>query len=434
MTIQYQITGDTARELEGSVEDAIRAGGLRPGEALPTVRGLASDLGVSPATVAAAYRELRRRGLVAGTGRAGTRVRAAPPIASRPPLTVPPGARDLRTGGPDPALLPPLPPLRATGRLYGEPAVSPALGRVARERLAADGIDTSHLAVVGGALDGVERVLGAHLRPGDTVAVEDPGYGAVLDLVVALGLEVTPLHVDERGAVPDAVARVLESGARAAVLTPRAQNPTGAAWDGERAGELAAVLRRHPGALVIEDDHAGPAAGTPALSVCRGLPTWATVRSVSKWLGPDLRVAVLAGDATTVSRVEGRQSLGAGWVSHLLQDSVARLWSDPAIGALLERAAQTYARRRRALTAALAAEGLAATGSSGLTAWVPVRDEHSVVEGLVERGWAVTPGERFRIASPPGIRIAFATLAEDEAPELASALADCIRRRPVRAG
>lgn len=434
MTIQYQITGDTARELEGSVEDAIRAGGLRPGEALPTVRGLASDLGVSPATVAAAYRELRRRGLVAGTGRAGTRVRAAPPIASRPPLTVPPGARDLRTGGPDPALLPPLPPLRATGRLYGEPAVSPALGRVARERLAADGIDTSHLAVVGGALDGVERVLGAHLRPGDTVAVEDPGYGAVLDLVVALGLEVTPLHVDERGAVPDAVARVLESGARAAVLTPRAQNPTGAAWDGERAGELAAVLRRHPGALVIEDDHAGPAAGTPALSVCRGLPTWATVRSVSKWLGPDLRVAVLAGDATTVSRVEGRQSLGAGWVSHLLQDSVARLWSDPAIGALLERAAQTYARRRRALTAALAAEGLAATGSSGLTAWMPVRDEHSVVEGLVERGWAVTPGERFRIASPPGIRIAFATLAEDEAPELASALADCIRRRPVRAG
>jgi DNA-binding transcriptional MocR family regulator len=434
MTIQYQITGETARELEGSVEDAIRAGGLRPGEALPTVRGLASDLGVSPATVAAAYRELRRRGLVAGAGRAGTRVRAAPPIATRPPLAVPPGTRDLRTGGPDPALLPPLPPLPTAGRLYGEPAVSPALGRVARERLAADGIDTSHLAVVGGALDGVERVLGAHLRAGDTVAVEDPGYGAVLDLVVALGLEVTPLHVDERGAVPDALSRALESGARAAVLTPRAQNPTGAAWDGPRAGELAAVLRRHPGALVIEDDHAGPAAGTPALTVCRGLPTWATVRSVSKWLGPDLRVAVLAGDATTVSRVEGRQALGAGWVSHLLQDSVARLWSDPAIGALLERAAQTYARRRRALTAALAAEGLAATGSSGLTAWVAVRDEHSVVEGLVERGWAVTPGDRFRIASPPGIRIAFATLGEDEAAELASALADCVRRGPVRAG
>ena len=434
MAPQYQIAGGTARELETSVEDAIRAGGLRPGEALPTVRGLASDLGVSPATVAAAYRELRRRGVLAGAGRAGTRVRAAPPIASRPPLPVPPGVRDLRTGGPDPALLPSLPQLPAAGRLYGEPAVSPALGRVARKRLAADGIDTAHFAVVGGALDGVERVLGAHLHPGDAVAVEDPGYGAVLDLVVALGLELIPLRVDERGADPDALGRALESGARAAVLTPRAQNPTGAAWDAARAGELSAVLRRHPGVLAIEDDHAGPAAGSPALTVCRGLPTWATVRSVSKWLGPDLRVAVLGGDATTVSRVEGRQALGAGWVSHLLQDVVARLWSDPATGALLERAAETYARRRVSLTAALAARGLAATGSSGLTTWVPVRDEHSVVEGLVERGWAVTPGERFRIASPPGIRIAFANLTEAEAPDLAGALADCVRRRPVRTG
>ncbi|HEX6493282.1 MAG TPA: aminotransferase class I/II-fold pyridoxal phosphate-dependent enzyme [Candidatus Dormibacteraeota bacterium] len=434
MLQQYQIAGDTARELELSVEDAIRAGGLRPGEALPTVRGLASRLGVSPATVAAAYRELRRRGLVAGVGRAGTRVRAAPPIASRPPLAVPRGVRDLRTGGPDPALLPTLPPLPTFGRLYGEPAVSPRLARVARERLAADGIDTTHLAVVGGALDGVERVLGAHLRAGDAVAVEDPGYGAVLDLVVALGLEVTPLRVDDRGVVPGSLARALEGGARAAVLTPRAQNPTGAAWDPPRADELAAVLRGHPGALVIEDDHAGPAAGAPVLTVCRGASTWATVRSVSKWLGPDLRVAVLAGDATTVSRVEGRQALGAGWVSHLLQDAVAHLWDAPETGVLLERAAATYARRRRALTAALAVHGLTATGSSGLSAWVAVRDEHSVVEGLVERGWAVTPGERFRVASPPGIRIAFATLAEDEAPAFARALADCVRRPPVRIG
>ena len=434
MALQYQIAGGTARELEASVEDAIRGGVLGPGEALPTVRGLASHLGLSPATVAAAYRELRRRGLVSGAGRAGTRVRAAPPIAARPPLGVPPGVRDLRTGGPDPALLPSLPPLPPSGRLYGEPPVAPALGRVARERLAADGIDTGHIAVVGGALDGVERVLGAHLRPGDVVAVEDPGYGAVLDLVVALGLEVAPLRVDDRGALPDGLARALDLGARAAVLTPRAQNPTGAAWDAARAAELSAVLRRHPEALAIEDDHAGPAAGAPALTVCRGLDTWATVRSVSKWLGPDLRVAVLAGDVATVSRVEGRQALGAGWVSRLLQDAVAHLWDDPATGALLERAAQTYARRRWALLAALASQGMAATGSSGLTTWVPVRDEHSVVEGLVERGWAVTPGDRFRVASPPGIRISFATLVEAEARELASALADCVRRRPVRTG
>jgi DNA-binding transcriptional MocR family regulator len=86
------------------------------------------------------------------------------------------------------------------------------------------------------------------------------------------------------------------------------------------------------------------------------------------------------------------------------------------------------------LLQALSLEGLAAVGSSGLTVWVPVVDEHAVVAGLVQEGWAVSPGERFRIASPPGIRIAFATLREDEAPELAGALARCVRQRPVRTG
>jgi DNA-binding transcriptional MocR family regulator len=434
MAAQYQIAGGTAREIETSVEDAIRAGGLRPGGTLPTVRALAAGLAVSPATVAAAYRELRRRGLVTGAGRAGTRVRDVPPISPRAPLAVPAGVRDLRTGGPDPTLLPTLSPLPTPSRLYGEPPVSPRLGRVAAERLAEDGIDTRHLAVVGGALDGVERVLGARLRPGDVVAVEDPGYGAVLDLVAALGLEVTPLRLDGRGVIPEALAAALARPARAVVLTPRAQNPTGAAWDADRAAELATVLRAHPGVVVIEDDHAGPAAGTPALTVCRGLDTWATVRSVSKWLGPDLRVAVLAGDATTMSRVEGRQALGAGWVSHLLQDAVAHLWSAPETAALLDRAANAYAGRRRALGAALAARGLASTAISGLTTWVPVADEHAVVAGLAERGWAVTPGDRFRIASASGIRIAFATLEERDAPALAAAVAECVHQRPLRAG
>jgi DNA-binding transcriptional MocR family regulator len=308
------------------------------------------------------------------------------------------------------------------------------LAEVAADRLGADGIDTTHLAVVGGALDGVERVLTAWLRPGDRVGVEDPGYTAALDLLVALGLELVPVRLDEFGARPDGVAAALESGVRAVLLTPRAQNPTGAAWDAARARELRAVLRGHPDVVVVEDDHAGPAAGAPARTVAPGSGRWATIRSVSKWLGPDLRLAVLAGDATTVSRVEGRQALGTGWVSYVLQDMVATLWAARSTGTLLRRAAGTYARRRRALLRALQREGLAGSGSSGLTTWVPVVDEHAVVAGLVQEGWAVSPGERFRIASPPGIRIAFATLEEDEAPGLAAALARCVRQRPVRTG
>ncbi|MGA3146273.1 MAG: aminotransferase class I/II-fold pyridoxal phosphate-dependent enzyme [Acidimicrobiales bacterium] len=430
--VQYRLNGDTARAIARSVEDSIRQGDLAPGDGLPTVRSLATDLGVSPSTVANAYRELQRRGVLVGSGRRGTHVRRQPPVSSSLPMAVPPGVRDLRTGGPDPELLPPLGWSAITSRGYGDPPVSPRLAEVAGTKLEADGIDGSALAVVGGALDGVERVLGAWLHPGDRVIVEDPGYTAALDLLVALGMEVVPVGMDERGIRPDRLDAALARGADGILLTPRAQNPTGTAWDGSRAAELEAVLSRYPDLLVVEDDHAGPAAGAPAHTVCRARGRWATIRSVSKWLSPDLRLAVLAGDPTTVSRVEGRQALGAGWVSYLLQDTAAELWGSPEVGVLLAHAASVYADRRAALTDALAGRGLHSTGTSGLTTWVPVSDEQAVVSGLLQRGWAVSPGDRFRITSPAGIRISISTLDAGESELLAEALSDCIGQRPVR--
>jgi DNA-binding transcriptional MocR family regulator len=435
MPIHYRPSGSTASEIVADVEAAIRDGSLQPGAALPAVRTLAADLGLSPATVASAYRDLRVKGIARGHRRAGTRITGAPPTAPRPALVVPAGVRDLLAGVPDPALLPAI-RVPVTGlvspRLYGDPSVSPALGRQAAARLSADGIDPAHLAVVGGALDGAERVLGAWLRPGDLVAVEDPGYPPLLDLLSAMDLPVVPVSLDEYGARPDSLARALARGGSAVVLVPRAQNPTGAAWDSARARELAAVLSAYPDVLVVEDDHAADVAGAPAFSVTAGRSRWASIRSASKTLGPDLRLAVLAGDAVTVARVEGRQALGTGWVSYLLQETVAALWQDPAVSDLLARASRKYAGRRQLLIAELAARGIAASGASGLAVWVPVPDELSMTSGLLGRGWAVAPGERFRISSPPGIRIGIGTLTADEAARLADDVRDCLARPPRR--
>jgi DNA-binding transcriptional MocR family regulator len=276
-------------------------------------------------------------------------------------------------------------------------------------------------------------VLEAHLRAGDRVAVEDPGYPAVFDLVAALGLIAEPMPIDDAGPLPDAVAQALRGGVDAIVVTPRGQNPTGAAIDAPRARELRRVLARHPGTLVIEDDHAGPVSGVPVVSLCHDRERFAVVRSVSKSLGPDLRLALLSGDATTIARVEGRQSVGTGWVSHLLQDLVLALWSDPATEQRLRRAAETYATRRETLLRALASHGVTAHGRSGLNVWVPVPEEAAAVAALAEVGFAVRAGERYRLRSGPAIRVTVSGLAPRDAERLAAALAGSLRPPARRA-
>jgi len=441
--VRYRPQGRTAKEISASVEAGIRSGQLSGGDQLPPVRELAGRLGVSPTTVAAAYGELRRRGITTGTGRAGTRIRGAPPVSSRVYLRAPAGTRDLVTGGPDPDLLPLLParPARRSTRMYAEAPVVPRLRRLAAGQLGADGIDAANLTVTGGALDGIERVLATWLAPSDRVIVEDPGHAVTFDLLAAMGYGVVPVPVDDLGIRPEELASALAGGASALIVTPRAQAATGAAWDAGRAAAIGDVLRRHPSVGVIEDDHAGPVAGTPAFSACAGLAgpkgskgteRWAILRSVSKSLGPDLRLAVLAGDEATITRVAGRQALGTGWVSYQLQEMVADLWADRSVAARLASAAGIYAERRDALRSALHRHGITASGRSGFTCWIPVSDEEGVASSLAAAGWAVAPGQRFRIAAAPGVRISSARLEQADAPSFAAEFARALHHRVSR--
>jgi DNA-binding transcriptional MocR family regulator len=399
---------------------------LPPGAALPAVRSLAAELGVSPATVASAYQRLRQRGIVATAGRNGTRVRSAPPIASlrsARTLPLPPGVRNLATGEPDPALLPPVRSVvgeRVVGYASGGPL--PELLDAARARIPELSHD-AHFTLVSSALDGLERVLTAHLRPGDRVGVEDPGWAACLDLLAVLGFVPVPIAMDEDGPMLDAVGAALDRGVRAVILTTRAQNPTGAAITAERAALLRPLLQ---GVLVIEDDHAAELSGVPLNPI--GGQRWAFVRSSSKPYGPDLRCAVVAGDPETVSRVEGRMRLTAGWVSTLLQRTLLHLWAtyDPA------QAGRVYDTRRTAMLAALRERGIEAVGRTGINVWIPVTDETQAVASLRDAGYGVAPGHLYRIATPPAIRITVASLQPDEFEPLADAVALAINN-PLRA-
>ncbi|WP_436791132.1 aminotransferase class I/II-fold pyridoxal phosphate-dependent enzyme [Yinghuangia sp. YIM S10712] len=429
-------TGRTAAEIAASVERDLNQGTIAPGDALPPVRALAAGLGVNPNTVAAAYRLLRERGIVETQGRAGTRVRPRPAATERSARgpAAPPGTRVLAAGEPDPELLPaPMFPDPRTWRtLYDHPSLYPPLADAAREVFARDGVPADHMVAASGALDAIERGLMAHLRPGDTVLVEDPGWANFLDLLAALNLTARPVRVDDEGPDPDHVAAGLRAGAHAFVFTARAQNPQGAAVSPARAAELRTVLAARPNVFVIEDDHGNAIAGPDLAPVAGGTAHWMHVRSSAKAYGPDLRCAVVSGDATTIGRIAGRQRLGPGWVSHALQHAVAAAWTSDQVAAEVERARLAYAERRAWLVDALARRGVTAYGRSGINVWVPVRDEVVTVAELLARGWLVAPGKRFRIETGPAVRITVARLRRDEVDALADALADVLDTPPGR--
>ncbi|MEV4638411.1 aminotransferase class I/II-fold pyridoxal phosphate-dependent enzyme [Actinoplanes sp. NPDC049548] len=435
MAEQYQVSGSTAASISASIEAGVRRGDWVWGDALPPIRVLADELHVSPATVSKAYQDLRQRGIVETSGRRGTRIRRRPPVAgprAAMRLPVPDGALDLSSGDPDVRLLPALGPhLRALSDVVGSPfgyaaaGAMPELIDVARDRLEADGVPVADAAVTvtNGALDAIERLLTTHLRPGDPVAIEDPGWANLQDLLAALGLIAVPVAVDDEGPVPDSLLSALAAGVRAVIITARAQNPTGAAVTAERASAIRKALSLSPEVLLIEDDHAAELAGVPLHCLSGATRSWAFLRSASKPFGPDLRVAVVAGDEATIARVEGRMRIGTGWVSTVMQRLLLRLWQEKAVAAQIADAGKSYDRRRRALHDALTSRRVQVHGRTGINLWVRTPDETRLVTALRDAGYAVAPGSLFRMDAPPGVRITVSPLDDDAIEPLAETVA-----------
>ena len=194
----------------------------------------------------------------------------------------------------------------------------------------------------------------------------------------------------------------LEEGIRALVVTPRAHNPTGAVISAERARDLTALLANYPHVLIVEDDHFWQVSGHQYRSIIpEGHPRWALVRSVSKSLGPDLRVGIVGSDRLTAARLAAHIRSGAMWVSHLLQRLTFLLTSHPDTPRQLAHAAAEYA---RANARAWSHKTLAAKGNYSRPPQ-PTRSISSInpdelpaapiVAALAEYGWLVRDGAEF---------------------------------------
>lgn len=402
-TIEERLESLTARGLAQAVSRAIRDGELEAGQQLPPIRTVAKELMLSPTTVSAAWQLLARSGSIRSDGRRGTTVaqlgshggRYVRALSHESDVTV-----DLSTGIPDAELLPDLSAAlasvdgAATPSSYLDDPVLPDL----RSAILADWpYAASDLLVVDGAMDALDLIVRALLRPGDVAVVEDPGFPPVLDLLEARGIDVVGVPLDESGMTVDGLEQALAKRPAAVFVQPRGQNPTGISMSPTRARRLARVLSGS-GAFVVEDDSAGDVAASRALSLGQWLPDQVLhVRSFSKSYGPDLRIAALSGPTELLAPVQRTRALGQGWTSRLLQHVLASLLRDPRATSRVERARGEYARRRDLVVRRLAERGVEVPGTDGLNIWVPVRDESAAVLRLASRGIAVTPGSPFHV-------------------------------------
>lgn len=396
------ITAQTAAEIAEAVRDLVDTGELAPGAGLPPVRTFAEQLQVNRNTVVAAYGLLVQAGVAVTRGRAGTSIVDLQPLPQEGFSHVS-GMVDLASGNPDPALLPPVSQALAQLAadepvLYGQPVIDPDLAAWAREIFAPD-VSDAELSVTAGSADAVQRLLADSLTIGDAVGFEQPCFLTTMQTAQAAGYRPVPMAVDGEGLTIEGLRAALEDGIRALVVTPRAQNPTGAVISAKRADGLRQLLVDYPHVLVIEDDHFWQLSGHPYRSIIpEDHPRWALVRSVSKSLGPDLRVGIVGSDQLTASRLSAHIRSGAMWVSHLLQRLTYLLTTNPATPAQLEHASAEYARANAGLVATLAQHSISSSSHDGVNTWINLATTASpIVDALRQRGWLVRDGAEFSL-------------------------------------
>jgi DNA-binding transcriptional MocR family regulator len=446
-SIALSIEERSPQGIAGGIARLITTGDLAPGDRLPTVRELASDLGVSPATVSHAWQTLASTGLITSRGRSGSFVRSVPrewmPRRYRGLDGALDARLDLSRGTPDPALLPTLgPAISRIGAVFSKTSAVPAnymqkpdipeLHDLLRDTWPSP---VESITVTNGALDAIDRALASIVRFGDRVIVENPTFPPFLDLLEHHGLEPIGVAVDREGMLPDAFATALRASPAIVLLQPRAHNPTGASLSVARAKELAFVLYRSraaENAIVIEDDHSGAISTAPDVTFATWMPERVLhVRSFSKSHGPDLRIGALGGPRALVDRVVARRLLGPGWTSRMTQALLFELLTDPVSVAEVENARTTYASRQRQLAEALLAHGLPVHAGDGINTWLRVNDERDAIVHLTAAGIRVAPGGPFllgdaahRDASPGSghVRVTVGVIGDDIA-QVAGALA-----------
>ncbi|GAA4330134.1 PLP-dependent aminotransferase family protein [Pigmentiphaga soli] len=331
---------------------SIRAGVLRAGDRLPSVRQASTSRGVSPSTVFQAYYLLEARGLIRARERSGYYVTAAerplPPEPEALPADDAPGepiserifsvlessmTRDvvpLGSAFPSPLLFP-------LGRLAKVMAatvprmdpwsavdeLSPGNARLRRQialRYLGDGlhVHADEIVVTNGALEALNLCLAAVARPGDAVVVESPAFYAALQSIERNGMTAIPVQTHPRDGIDlEALERaVARHRPKACWLMTSFQNPLGSLMPEAKKRQLVELLARHEVALIEDDVYGELYFGSRRPAPAKAYDTKGLVMhcsSFSKCLAPGYRIGWAAPGryAKAVARLKLTTTLAA---------------------------------------------------------------------------------------------------------------------------
>ncbi|WP_315384926.1 PLP-dependent aminotransferase family protein [Microvirgula aerodenitrificans] len=360
--------------------DAIAEGKLRPGDRVPSVRSLASELNLARGTVETAYQMLGSEGYLLARGPAGTVVsprladrigRGAPPVrpcsppAPRTTATEPP---PFQLGLPALDMFPRKTWARLAGRharsldvaamAYPDPCGHEALRHAIASYLGISrGIACTpeQVFVTAGYRCALDLVCRAVLQPGDTGWFEDPGYRFARQFLEQAGMRLSPVAVDDDGL--DVEAGLRQAGAaRFALVTPSHQSPLGVSLSLPRRLALLAWASAGHG-WIVEDDydsefryHGRP---LPALKSLDRAGRVLYTGTFSKVLFPGLRLAYLVVPESQIARFRETASVLHGHGAILHQATVADFMAQGHFARHLKTMRSLYAERRGYLLDAL---------------------------------------------------------------------------------
>jgi GntR family transcriptional regulator/MocR family aminotransferase len=461
--------GPLGIQIQDQLRGAIRDRRLGAGERLPSTRRLAGLLGVSRGTVVDVYEQLLAEGYVESAVGSGTWVAArsaggpaplAPGVAASA-TSSPPAVADFGYGIPDLGSV----PLTAwswavseatrtlpTAELGDEdPAGSRHLREVvtAYHRRVRSGCATAeHAIVVSGFRQGLVFALATLARHGiGRIALEDPGPREHDVIARRSGLDAVPVPVDHDGLD---VRRLRETGARAVLLTPAHQCPTGVALGPTRRRDLVAWADEVDG-VILEDDYDAefrydrqPVGSLQGLDPDRVI----ALGSVSKTLAPAMRLGWVLAPERLVAGIVEEKRLSCRGAPGLDQEALALLMETGRFDRHLRRVREVYRARRDVLAAEVERafgpgrlQGLAA-GCHGLLLLPDGTSERAVVATAVTMGVRVNGLDRYRFAAagpeaepdplPPALVLGFGNVSEQQIRRGVRTLAEAVGRQSER--